>query len=96
MEHVIGSLLHKCSQPNMGYELLSASYFCALKKSNELVKIARSSYCEARQKISWEAFAILLDEVVIETEQKWHGHAAQLHNGSKYSKALLPMPDVQQ
>jgi Transposase DDE domain len=52
-----------------------------IQRASEVVKIASSSYTEARQKLSWEAFAYLLDRSLIESEL-WHGHKVRAFDGS--------------
>ena len=65
-----------------GYELLFANYVAHTTRSADVVKIARSSYSEARQKLSWEAFAYLLDRTQIDSEL-WHGHRVRAVDGTR-------------
>ncbi len=49
--------------------------------------MSRSSYCEARDKLSWEAFAYLLDKSSLEQKEnfkapRWHGHRVRAVDGS--------------
>lgn len=47
--------------------------------------VARSSYCEARGKLSWEAFAYLLDRALLEDRikaERWLGHRVRAVDGS--------------
>jgi hypothetical protein len=88
LRHLVGSLLHKSAGlPGRGYELICAAYFASLKRSDEIARLARSSYCEARDKLSWEAFAYLLDKSNLEQADnfkapRWKGHRVRAVDGS--------------
>jgi len=91
--------LHKSlSTSGRGYELICSHYFSQLDPAKQLIKISRSSYCEARDKLSWEAFAYLQDMANLEHSQAfnaplWKGHRVQAVDGSciqlPHSKEIL-------
>ncbi len=70
------------SPAQRGYELLFAHYMTNTQRSSEVVKIASSSFTEARQKLSWEAFAYLFERTQIEAEL-WLGHTVRAVDGSR-------------
>jgi hypothetical protein len=86
LKHLVGSLLHKSAcQAGRGYELICANYFGQLERSHSLSKLNRSSYCEARDKLSWEGFAYLLERTSLEKQikpERWRGHRVRAVDGS--------------
>jgi len=85
IEDLIGTLVYRyISKNSSGSKLLSASYF-KQKNNNFLAKkgLSRSSFSEARSKLSWEAFAYLLNEVPKVKTIKWKGHHLRAVDGTK-------------
>ena len=87
LRHLVGSLLHKSAcQPGRGYELICANYFRQLNHDNEFSRLNRSSYCEARDKLSWECFSYLLERANLENfdshKVRWRGHRVRAVDGS--------------
>jgi hypothetical protein len=85
---LVGSLLHKSAAPSgRGYQLIYADYFAHLERSDRMRRLSRSSFCEARDKLSWEAFALLLDRANLECKSNfkpptWREHRVRAVDGS--------------
>lgn len=69
-----------------GSQLLTADYFEHKSPGSWLARrgLSRSAFCEARQKLSWEAFAYLLSQVP-QADQSWKGHTLRAVDGTKLS-----------
>jgi hypothetical protein len=64
-----------------GSEITSLNYFAEIGKPGQ--SICRSSFSEARSKLSWECFAYLLDELNRAADpQTWKGHRIRACDGS--------------
>jgi hypothetical protein len=77
--------LHLAASGNRyGYGIASQNYFEeALKQHNSA---SASSLCEARQKISWEAFAFLLEQASQHANApRWKGHQVFSTDGTRLS-----------
>jgi hypothetical protein len=73
--------------PGRGYELIYANYFASLERSTRVAHMGRSSFCEARDKLSWEAFAYLLNKSSLENRsefemERWLGHRVRAVDGT--------------
>lgn len=66
-----------------GSQLLSADYFHNKNPDSHLGNkgLARSSICEAREKLSWEVFPYLLSQVP-QQDYKWRGHTLRAVDGT--------------
>lgn len=90
MVNLVGLILSFSANRNLGgYDISSQTFFNRLSEHfNQKVSAPkRSSVCEARQKLSWEAFAYLFarfnDQVEPELEKmKWKGHSIYAVDGS--------------
>lgn len=72
--HLVGHILFLTAQRNQnGYAITSQNYFSQLGKIEG--SVARSSLCEARQKLGWQAFEFLLTTLNQEskTDLRWKG-----------------------
>lgn len=80
--------MHKSLGPSgRGYELIYANYFSHIERSNEVCRLSRSSFCEARNKLSWEAFAYLQEKANLEHNEGfenplWKGHRVRAVDGT--------------
>jgi len=64
--HTIGHVVHMtCARNSNGYDITSLNYFSELKAQLGVggSGVCRSSFCEARAKLKWQAFEYLLNEV---------------------------------
>ena len=78
-------MYNSLSRQGCGYELILANYFSELEHSSEFCKISRSSFSEARDKLSWEAFAFLLEQTKLDLclkPQTWKGHRVRAVDSS--------------
>jgi hypothetical protein len=88
LKHLVGCLMHKSlCQSGRGYELIYANYFAQLEHSDQVCRLSRSSFCEARAKLSWEAFALLLHRANLDQNKnfqspRWKGHRVRAVDGS--------------
>jgi len=66
--------------------LICANYFKHLARDHEFARLNRSSYCEARDKLSWEGIAYLLERASLENHnvepERWRGHRVRAVDGS--------------
>lgn len=71
-------------QNKNGYGLASRSYVRRLEGHLDLNPVSKSSICEARQKLSWEAFAYLFEKVGKEGGEQmcWKKHKVRAVDGT--------------
>ena len=65
--------------------MLTANYFAQIERSDRILKLSRSNFCEARDKLSWEAFAYLLEQSSLENQGEirfWRGHRVRAIDGT--------------
>lgn len=80
--HTIGHVLQLASSRNAdGYEITSQNYFSKFGRSPG---VARSSLSEAREKLDWQAFRFLLDELNSSqlSLKLWKGHRVFAADGT--------------
>lgn len=84
--HTVGHILFQALERNLnGYEITSQNYFSQFNCIESAA--ARSSFCEARSKINWQAFAYLLTQLNQESTSKlshlkWRGHNVKAIDGT--------------
>lgn len=86
LTHLIGHVLYLVSQRNLnGYDITSQNYYSQLSVSlgKDFAPVGRSSFCEARKKLKWEAFDYLLQQACDDDNSpKWKGHVVKAVDGS--------------
>lgn len=87
IEDLIGAIIYRyIAGIDKGSQLLCANYFSHKSPDSWLAKkgICRSSFSEARSKLSWEAFAYLLEEIKCKPKL-WKGHKLRAVDGTKFN-----------
>lgn len=90
LTHTIGHVFYFVTYRNgNGYEITSRNYFSDINLHLRrcIEPVNRSSLCEARQKLSWEAFAYLFEQINQDrnhwpAEYRWKGHRVRAVDGS--------------